>query len=784
MRNCLAPNFLQHLFFMTMRLQSSFKYIFATTLFLQGIGVLAQPVGSSDEIMLKVAEERMEQKDYYNALDWYEKYYDKTKDKSVAYQIGMMHYNLRDYVKAETWLNRVLTAGKRKGGNPNEYPDAGFHYGRVLKMNEKYDDAIVALEDFLAKSKEADKIILAKNEIIGAKMAAGLRENAKLLVENMPNKINTPNAEYSPTYDVANSALYFTAYRKTEIAAFDGKDDAFAKVYRAFKSPRGWAEAEVLSDAVNRPSTNQGNVHLSPDGKILFFTRTALEGNTLSDSKIYYCLNSGGNWSPANEVQGINGNYIAKQPCVGELFGKEVLYFSSNMPGTKGGFDIFYATKKSDGVYDTPVNLGAVINTVGNEETPFYAASKLHFSSNGHPGIGGYDVFSADWNGAQWDAPKNMGKGYNSPADDLYYTMNKGGQGFVVSNRVGTKSLKSKTCCDDIFSLQIEQARADLKAYAFSGSKRLDGITFQLAEVEGNGLGKVDWFKAPDNEFLSGLALNKSYRVVASKDGFASDTIYFNTVGLRENMTYEKRLNLEQLVAAAPPAPVKLTLKALAQLKDKPLKNVTYRLTEKGGKTESRTGDELFTQLVVNKTYLLIGERAKCIADTIEFSTNGFDKSITIEKMLKLRPMLKTLTKTDKINLPNIYYKLSKFAANDMDMDNFYLAQQSLDYLYGIMAKFPEMRIELSSHTDAQGSDASNLILSQKRADGAKQYLINKGVVSERIVAKGYGETQIINHCKNGVKCADDEHKQNRRTEFRIISGPTEIAVEEQVEDF
>jgi outer membrane protein OmpA-like peptidoglycan-associated protein len=61
---------------------------------------------------------------------------------------------------------------------------------------------------------------------------------------------------------------------------------------------------------------------------------------------------------------------------------------------------------------------------------------------------------------------------------------------------------------------------------------------------------------------------------------------------------------------------------------------------------------------------------------------------------------------------------------------------------------------------------------------------MSKGVSTERIVAKGYGETQIINHCKNGVKCADDEHKQNRRTEFRIISGPTEIAVEEQVEDF
>jgi outer membrane protein OmpA-like peptidoglycan-associated protein/tetratricopeptide (TPR) repeat protein len=767
-----------------MKLKSTLKYIFATALCVNSMGVMAQPVGSSDEILLKTAEDCMEKKDYYSALEWYEKYYDKTKDKSVAYQIGMMHANLRDYAKAETWFGRVVSAGKRKDGDPNEYPDAGFHYARMLKMNEKYEDAMDAFETYLMKAKDADKVFLTKNEIIGARMASGLRENPKLTVENMPNKINTPNAEYSPTYDAANSTLYFTAYRKAEIAAFDGKDDAYAKVYRAFKSPKGWSEAEVLGDVINRPSVNQGNVNLSPDGKMLFFTRTELDGNVLNESKIYYSINNGGNWSPASEVQGINGNYIAKQPCVGELFGNEVLFFSSNMPGSKGGFDIFYATKKADGMYDAPVNLGAVINTVGNEETPFYNNGKLYFSSTGHPGIGGFDVFSTAWSGSEWGTPQNMGRGYNSPADDLYYTMAKDGQGFVVSNRVGTKSLKSKTCCDDIFSLQVEQIKVDLKAYSFSGSKRLDGINFQLAEVNGRETGKVDWFKAPENEFLSGLSLNKSYRVVASKDGYMSDTIYFNTVGLRENTTYEKRLNLEQIAAAAPPVAVKVTLKALAQLKEKPLRNVTYRLIEKGGKTESRTGDELFTLLFVNKTYTLIGEKAKCIADTIEFSTNGVDKSVTIEKMLKLRPMLKTLTKTDKINLPNIYYKLSKFAANDNDMDNFYLAQQSLDYLYGIMVKFPEMRIELSSHTDAQGSDASNIILSQRRADGAKQYLTNKGVASDRIVAKGYGETQLINHCKNGVKCPDDEHKQNRRTEFRIISGPTEIAVEEQVEDY
>ena len=113
-------------------------------------------------------------------------------------------------------------------------------------------------------------------------------------------------------------------------------------------------------------------------------------------------------------------------------------------------------------------------------------------------------------------------------------------------------------------------------------------------------------------------------------------------------------------------------------------------------------------------------------------------------------------------------------------MDNFGLAQKSLDYVFDILTKYPDMTIELGSHTDAQGSDKYNLELSQKRATGVKKYLIAKGVDATRMAAKGYGETRLVNQCKNGVKCTDEEHKQNRRTEFRILSGPTTIEITEQ----
>ncbi|MCK6694469.1 MAG: OmpA family protein, partial [Thermoanaerobaculia bacterium] len=100
-----------------------------------------------------------------------------------------------------------------------------------------------------------------------------------------------------------------------------------------------------------------------------------------------------------------------------------------------------------------------------------------------------------------------------------------------------------------------------------------------------------------------------------------------------------------------------------------------------------------------------------------------------------------------------------------------------------LMNRYPDMKIELSSHTDAQGRDDYNEKLSQRRADSAKTWMVTKGIAADRIVAVGSGEKFILNRCKNGVECPDEEHRFNRRTEFKIIAGPTSITIEEEVKD-
>ncbi|MBK6994563.1 MAG: OmpA family protein [Lewinellaceae bacterium] len=145
-------------------------------------------------------------------------------------------------------------------------------------------------------------------------------------------------------------------------------------------------------------------------------------------------------------------------------------------------------------------------------------------------------------------------------------------------------------------------------------------------------------------------------------------------------------------------------------------------------------------------------------------------KKLTL-RLLKREPEFDTLRINEPIRLDNILY--------DYDKDNIRPdAEPDLQSVVDLMKKYPEMKIELSSHTDARGIDAYNEDLSQRRANSAVAWIVAKGIAADRIVAKGYGEKQLQNKCTNGVECTEEEHQINRRTEFKITAGPTSIVIE------
>ncbi len=164
--------------------------------------------------------------------------------------------------------------------------------------------------------------------------------------------------------------------------------------------------------------------------------------------------------------------------------------------------------------------------------------------------------------------------------------------------------------------------------------------------------------------------------------------------------------------------------------------------------------------------------------DSVSFNTNGIITDSIFLRSFVLKPKPKEATVqivkvNEAIRLKNIYYELDK-------SDILEESEPDLNYLTDLMNQYPKMVIELSSHTDAQGSDSYNEKLSQRRSDSAKQWLVRQGIDPERIKAVGYGERVILNKCANGVKCSDEEHMFNRRTEFKILSGVSFIEMKKE----
>ncbi len=184
----------------------------------------------------------------------------------------------------------------------------------------------------------------------------------------------------------------------------------------------------------------------------------------------------------------------------------------------------------------------------------------------------------------------------------------------------------------------------------------------------------------------------------------------------------------------------------------------------------------------LDEPYYFILDSPDFERDTIRFVPGEYDPSLDMEREFKLIPKEEieeeVIVETPEIIEEVVIYMKEPFLLDkifyDFDKDNILLiSEEQLTQVYDLLSTYPEMVIELSSHTDVRGTDDYNIELSYRRALSAKNWLVRKGIDSNRIVEKGYGETQLINHCENGVPCSEELHRKNRRTEFKIIAGPT-----------
>lgn len=698
------------------------KHIFATLfLFALALPLVAQPLSGSSktEQLLIVADSSRAIGSYANALEKYQEAYEQDDELPLRPVIGLMHLKLRDVAAAARTFRTVFRRAEASDTTNNVYR---YYYGQALKMSGDYDEARTYFENFLLHNTDERLETLAKNELEGIRLYRDApTETGEVALENLGRKVNGQFSEYKPVLSPDGRRLYFSTWKATNIVVPEeaGEDEAHSRIYYVSREVDDEGEVKYgkvtpLGKEVNRPGVESANPTISPDGRRLVFNRMRMESNVVAESKIYVSDVEDDGWKSANPVSGINGDYLVLQPAFGELFGREVLFFVSDMDGGFGGRDIYYANYEGDGKYGTPVNLGPTINTIGDEATPFYFDGTLYYATNGKPTMGGYDLFYTAWNGSAWSEPENMGTGFNSTLDDKSLSVfGDGLLGYMTSNREGGRSVKSKTCCDDIYGFQIAALYANLVVGLFDEAKQpLNTGTIELQPLtNGTPAGPGSQKTRDDgNRFDFGLELETVYQIVASHPGYYPDTVEINTLALEESKEFQQVFFLKQI---PPPPP----------------------------------------------------------------------------------PEVETVTRLQPIVLENILYDFN----DDKILPD---AEPDLNYLASLMEKYPDMVIELGSHTDSRGSASLNQNLSQRRASSARRYLITKGgIAANRIKTKGYGKTvpqtasarlaERVDFLTVGdvltdafINALPDEdtreraHRLNRRTEFIILEGPTEIEVD------
>ena len=468
---------------------------------------------------------------------------------------------------------------------------------------------------------------------------------------------------------------------------------------------------------------------------------------------LYHAKRGQKDWDELKLLPFNSSEYSCGHPSISA--NNQTLYFASDMPGGYGGSDIYYVTRMDSGWSD-PVNMGSDINTEGDEMFPYISAEDvLYFASNGHLGLGGLDVFMVKENKNGSRIIYNMGYPLNSNADDFSFYLKDEQNGYFASNRKGGLG------DDDIYMFEyLEKPTFTLKLIALVKDKRNGNILKNASVNLKDSDGKLIFEGKTNSQGMINTVVNsgENYSMSGSKDKYLDNSRSF--IAESEN---GKDIKVELLLDIVEEWGVFGLI--FEKESGKGVQDVQVYITNAvTGKeiTEVTDNSGNFRKLLEPDTdYDILLRKKKFFTRRGKFSTKGMEPGwINVKEFIEVEMEEIVLGKT--IEIPNIYYDLAKWDIRDD-------AAVELDKVVQFLLDNETITIELGSHTDARGSNTSNQTLSQKRAESAVNYIVSKGIDTKRITAKGYGESKLKNRCADGIRCSEDEHQENRRTEIMIV---------------
>ncbi|REG97882.1 OmpA family protein [Flavobacterium aquicola] len=701
---------------------------------------------------------RLFDKTYYSeAIPLYEIISLKNQSADVIKNLGDCYYYTNQYDKAHAQYS-LLIQSKNKELNEDFY----FKYAETLKAKGKYTEANTVLQNYYQASNNSAAIEKLEKEIKNLSNVNAIGERFEIV--NLA--LNTANSEFGGV--VLGDNLIFAAVKK--------KPNLFDKTYRwnnegylnlvsiPLKNRNAKDSIVTYFSKELKSPMHESNAVFTKDGKTMYFTRNnysngkrGKDSNKVSNIQIFRAELLNDKWTNITSLPFNSPGYSVEHPALSP--DEKTLYFASDMPGTKGSFDIFSVSV--DGLtYGLPINLGENVNTSKREQFPFVSNdNKLYFSSNGRESYGGLDIFVSDIQNTTFSKASNVGLPVNSGYDDFaFYIDSDTKEGYFSSDRPGGKGK------DDIYSLKEtkELLIEDCKQYIagiitdVDSHLALENAVVILKNSANQEVGKA--ITAADGKFSFSAACESKYLLLVSKENYTQNSKSL-TISKERNKSNDGSMEIrsqeiikreEQLAADKLKAAELVALEQKRKADENALKQ---KKKEDAIALESKKVAELAAIQQLKADKLIADKKQKEAAEARKKERTA---AIVAAEKDVIKDKDRLIIKTDPI-----YF----------DYNMWYIRKESkkiLNRVVELMNKYPEMVVEIGSHTDNRGNAKFNENLSQKRADATRNYILEQGIPKDRIQAKGYGESVPIVKCIPDDSCDEEQHELNRRSEFVI----------------
>lgn len=511
--------------------------IFRITLLVSILAICLPAFSFAQSRRIVAADEAFNSFQYNVAATRYKKAFSKTKSKPekerISFQMGECYRMMNNTKKAETNYRRII-----KGDFARRNPVIYLHYANMLKANEKYEDAKDYYSLYTENVPEDPR---GPNGVKSCELAAEWIKNpTKYTVTNIK-KVNSKGDDFSATYaDKFYNAIIFTSTR--EGSTGKGLDDwtgqNFSDLFLARQDRKSeWGEP-TLADTEGKLNTaaNEGAPAFNDKFSALYYTRCGSADDEMTNCKILVVKRTGRGWGdPAVLELGTDSTVTNGHPAISS--DELTLVFSSDRKGGQGGKDLWITTRKtSSEEFPKPLNLGSEVNTPGDEVFAFLRNdTTLYFASNGHPGLGGLDLFKSTKRDNVWTKPVNLEVPVNSSGDDFAMVFQPGEElGFLSSNRKGGKG------GDDIYSFINPPLVFTLQG-TVKDDRTLLFVPLATVKLVGSDGSSVDAKTDPKGFYSfskTQIKPNTTYDLTVLKDNYFNKKARETTVGLEKNKDF------------------------------------------------------------------------------------------------------------------------------------------------------------------------------------------------------------------------------------------------------